>query len=779
MSLFRKCLLLFLCFCLSLTAMHTAVAAPAEPARPGIPDVAQLQRSLVPDSQNMVPSLVLQDRVTLIPYLEYYIDSSYAMDVTEAASEQLRDKYELFAPERMPLCGAPGIIWLRFVLQPQQDAQQRALLLDLGTSIPGTPVLYTPSFASGVLEWQELQPKNRYLELPAQGSQPVVCYLRIDGIPGFWFSPMVRTVPDAFAASERSMLYQQAPLVALAVLFLFCLLKGLTEPGQWRLWTLLFLAACGVQAWSGLAPVTGGYSAMTLASLTTAGLALMLWPHVARHFMQSRDISRALDVQLILLCLPGAAATLLPLVPNLHWVARLTEVWPLGMAIFIPSALWACIVGAQSSVRFLMATTIPPLATAAGILGLRSGFDPELLAALPHLGVALGSLVLLAAEQKKSEPAGMPAAATAPTSFALDMSPAPVQETILLDEQIGSDTSGEKNSEKAPEHTSESTAEQSLYSSILTPLRAMQNVLKDHKGKDALPESCHSSSNDLLQAAQALADELIRLEEEDVQARENARKMTVIAVSKEPGFVAVLSHVLRRRDCYIRTAASMEEAIALTKELAAKIYVFEGPFASPDVGKDVAAIAALCSEAGISPMLLAYTVDDSTWGALGNAGFTHALPLPIDDQALLNTLEEYEQELARGSSGHDTAGAAGAAGAADDAAELTEPVQEEEDTVPDLFGMGSSGMGSSGHGRHMSLKAELVQCASLARSAYMRNDMKEVMRQAGIIAERAQDVQPVARMAGLVLQAAQSGEKTAVRDLLLQLANSIETRLKG
>ena len=61
----------------------------------------------------------------------------------------------------------------------------------------------------------------------------------------------------------------------------------------------------------------------------------------------------------------------------------------------------------------------------------------------------------------------------------------------------------------------------------------------------------------------------------------------------------------------------------------------------------------------------------------------------------------------------------------------------------------------------------------------MRNDMKEVMRQAGIIAERAQDVQPVARMAGLVLQAAQSGEKTAVRDLLLQLANSIETRLKG
>lgn len=760
MSLFRKCLLLFVCLCLS--AWTPALASPEEPAQPAaIPDVAQLQRTLIPDRQNMVPSLVLQDSVTLVPYLEYYIDSSYAMDITEAASEQLRDKYELFAPERMPLYGAPGITWLRFVLQPRQDAQ--SLLLDLGTSIPGTPVLYTPTFANGVLEWQELQPKNRYMELPAQGSMPVVCYLRIDGIPGFWFSPMVRTVQDAFSASEQSMLYQQAPLVALAVIFLFCLLKGLCEPGQWRLWTLLFLAACGVQTWSGLAPVTGGYSAMTLASLTTAGLALMLWPHVARHFLHSRDISRALDVQLILLCLPGAAATLLPLVPNLQWIGRLTEVWPLGMAIFIPSAVWGCVVGAQSSVRFLMATTIPPLATAGAILGLRSGFEPELLAALPSLGVALGALVLLAG-QKNSEPAGLPAQPLTPASFTLDMGPAPVQDTILLDEQVD-------DSEKKPERTesAEQEQEQGLYSSILTPLRTMQNVLSEQRSKDALPESCRTSSQNLLQAAQALADELLRLEEEDVQARENARKMTVIAVSREPGFLAVLSHVLRRRDCYIRSASGMEEAIALSKELPARLYVFEGPFASAEVSSDIAAITALCSAAGISPLLLAYTVDDSTWGALGNAGFTHALPLPIDDQALLNTLEEFEQDLSQDSTAaHAVAG---------EPAELTEPARaEEEDVVPDLFGMSSP---QSGLGQHISLRAELMQCASLARSAYMRNDMKEVMRQAGIIAERARDVQPVARMAGLVLQAAQSGEKTAVRDLLLQLTNSIETRLKG
>ena len=57
--------------------------------------------------------------------------------------------------------------------------------------------------------------------------------------------------------------------------------------------------------------------------------------------------------------------------------------------------------------------------------------------------------------------------------------------------------------------------------------------------------------------------------------------------------------------------------------------------------------------------------------------------------------------------------------------------------------------------------------------------MNEVVRQTSLIAEYSKDVQPVARMAGLVLQAAKSGDRTAVRDLLLQLASSIETRFKG
>lgn len=763
----RKCLLLILCLVLLGTTDAVAAPDPAGKAS-ALPDIAQLQRSIIPDRQNTVPALVLQDKMPLVPYLEYYIDSSYSLDITEASSAQLRDKYELFSTERMPLYGTPGITWLRFVLQPvAEGTQTQPLLLDMGSSTPGTPILYTPSFANGVLEWQEIQPRGNYFVLPRQDTQPVVCYLRVDGIPGFWFSPVLRTMADALSANSAIALYRQAPLIVLAVVFILCLFKGLVEPGQWRLWTLLFLAACAVQTWSGLAPATGGYSPRTLAALTSAGLALMLWPHVARHFLHSREVSRALDVQLILLCLPGAAATLLPLVPNFQWIARLTQVWPLAMVIFIPSAVWGCVVGARSSVRFLMATTIPPLATAAGLLGLRSGFDPELLAALPALGVGLGALVLLALGQKEDvRSAAVPAFAPATPALSLDIAPS-ADSTILPDEPQPAERKQNEEQEQGEEQK-----EQTLYSSILAPLRKMQKVLTDSVDKGDFPASCHKSSHNLLQAAQQLADELVQLEEDDARARENARKMSVIAVSQNTAFLAVLSHVLRRHDCYVRDADSMEKAIELTRELPAKMYVFEGSFASADMAKELTTITSLCSKQGWNPLLLAYTKDDSTWGDLGNAGFTHALPLPIDDQALVNTLEEFEQDLS-----HEQQDGADAQSGVTDLGEPVEKGAEEPGEIPDLFGMGTSSVTRTP--ASASLKATLVQSASLARSAFMRNDLNEVARQMGLIAEKAKDVQPVARMAKLVLQAAKSGDRTAVRDLLLQLASSIETRFKG
>ncbi len=815
------------------------------------PDVARILATLLPDKPNPVPALVLQDSQPLTPYLEHLFDPDYSIDVNEAASIQYRHKFEIFAPERMPFFGAPGVTWLRFVLPALQDSNEK-LVLDLGSSVPGEPVLYSPSFATGTLEWQETAAKKGIIELPPLLETPQVCFLRVDGIPGFWFSP---TILKAQSASEHAGYpWHEATLVALCVVIVFCLLKGLVEPGQWRLWTLLYLAACATQAWSGIPSTMAGYSPRVLASLTTAGLALMLWPHVARHFMRCREASRALDAQFILLCLPGAALTLLPLVPNFQWTARFAQIWPLGMAIFIPGALWACVVGAQNAVRFLIATTIPVLAAIFAILGMRSGFAPDLLQALPHLGIALGAITLLALGQKEVEPKSL-APSMSPDrksdAFSLDLGePEPAQVVERPVEEPTPAISMPRGEEAARDH-----------------LLSLRERLTDLFAEARLPDDARNAMNGILARTDELASSILRLREEARFREDMKRRMTVVAVTKDDAFFAVLTHVLRRRDCHVRAAKSLEEAVELTREFPAKMYVFEGEFADPSTKGFLKELGELCAKGGILTHFLAYTKDQSTWRSLGNAGFTHALVLPIDDAALFNTLDEFREEEAMGLSprAHGETGEscgetrtmaiedlptlemmqdarqAGVAAQPGDARKAWpgtgqgdikldkaadagpdvqldlggttaespraiprpaendttlrmdmgsdsqagrpawDDAQDEPEEIPDLFGFGSSGQGTAGKARDgfdARTGQELAHYVSLARSAFLRKDMKEIGRLMNQVSERAAQIPSVARLAELVLKAARASDATSVRDLLMQLSSSIESRTR-
>lgn len=825
------------------------------------PDVARILATLLPDKPNPVPALVLQDSQPLTPYLEHLFDPNYSIDVNEAASIQYRHRFEIFAPERMPFFGAPGITWLRFVLPALQDSNEK-LVLDLGSSVPGEPVLYSPSFATGTLEWQETGAKKGIIELPPLLETPQVCFLRVDGIPGFWFSP---TILKAQSASEHAGYpWHEAPLVALCVVIVFCLLKGLVEPGQWRLWTLLYLAACTTQAWSGIPSTMAGYSPRVLASLTTAGLALMLWPHVARHFMRCREASRALDAQFILLCLPGAALTLLPLVPNFQWTARFAQIWPLGMAIFIPGALWACIVGAQNAVRFLIATTIPVLAAIFAILGMRSGFAPDLLQALPHLGIALGAITLLALGQKDVEP----------KSLVPSMSPDRKIDANKIDAfKIDAYSFDLGESEPAPlveKPVKEPTAAIPMSSgeeAARDHLLSLRERLTDLFAEARLPDDARNAMNGILAGTDELASSILRLREEARFREDMKRRMTVVAVTKDDAFFAVLTHVLRRRDCHVRAAKSLEEAVELSTEFPAKLYVFEGEFADPSTKGFLKELGELCAKGGILTHFLAYTKDQSTWRSLGNAGFTHALVLPIDDAALFNTLDEFREEEAMGLSprAHGETGEspgetrtmaiedlptlemmrdAGQAVVADhpgdarkawpgtdqDGTHLDkaadagpdvqldlggataespraipkpsqndtplgmnmgsdsgagrpacDDAQDEPEEIPDLFGFGSSGQGTAGKARDgfdARTGQELAHYVSLARSAFLRKDMKEIGRLMNQVSERAAQSPSVARLAELVLKAARASDATSVRDLLMQLSSSIESRTR-
>jgi CheY-like chemotaxis protein len=131
-----------------------------------------------------------------------------------------------------------------------------------------------------------------------------------------------------------------------------------------------------------------------LPGVLAPGIALMLLPHVGRHLMRTRDKARILDVQYLLLSLPGAALALLPLVPNFAWTSYYLALWPLATVVFVPTSLGAWISGLPGARRFLLACLVSMSGATLGILGMYAFLSSPLLPAGPLLGVTLGALFI-------------------------------------------------------------------------------------------------------------------------------------------------------------------------------------------------------------------------------------------------------------------------------------------------------------------------------------------------------------------------------------------------
>ena len=403
----------------------TAGAAILQPPAPPVP------RALpAGEPADMVPAHLTQPSLSLLPFLQVYVDTTGEMDVEEVAALPPDKNFAPLDVKRLP--HVTGVTWLRFVLDAAAPGQENsAILLDMGESVPGTPTLYNPLFdtLSNSVEWRENTPTSRnVLLLPRAGAEAQVCFLRLDGLPGLWFSPTLRTPHNA--ATDLSGLASKSALVALAVVMLLCLLRGLSEHGQWRIWTALYVAAALVQGYFGIPGNGAGYFSLEdTAALLTPGLALMFLPHVGRHLMQTRGRHRFLDAQFILLVLPGAALALLPLVPDMAWTARYLPLWPAGSLLCVPTATAACLMGLPGARRFLLGILLQSAAVAASVLGLDSGYAPGVLASLPLWGTALSALLITATavprrEEEEDEE-------EAPIELTM---PAPDQGTLLLDD---------------------------------------------------------------------------------------------------------------------------------------------------------------------------------------------------------------------------------------------------------------------------------------------------------------------------------------------------------
>ena len=359
----------------------------------------------------ILPSDLHGDCVPFLPYLEYTLDEKGSLDIEALA---LQEKSLVFQPIRsLGFVSETGTYWLRFTIGAlAEGAKPTEWLLSLGESLPGHPKLYIPEVQSqtGMQQWRIVQVTDRHiLNLPEAGSEAKTCFIRLDGPPGLWFAPMLRSPNNA--ANNWGALAKPAAVLSLAVLLILSLLRCFSERGHWRLWSVLFVGCSLAAGYLGLPTMEKGHIGFgQFASVLAPGLALMLLPHVARHMMRTQYFSRIIDAQLIVLTLVGACVTLLPLVPGFSWTARFLELWPLATIFFIPTALWALFLGIPASGSFLLICLLPPLFTAAGLLGLLSGLSADLLAAFPLYGITCSVLFLVASrspslsESKQEKP---------------------------------------------------------------------------------------------------------------------------------------------------------------------------------------------------------------------------------------------------------------------------------------------------------------------------------------------------------------------------------------
>ncbi len=341
----------------------------------------------------------------LQPFLGWRLDPSGRKTVEEISQEAAQNAgaFARFDPQSLPR--QAGTMWLRLRLSPAaqgaqgaqgaQDAQAapaRDLCLDLGdqtprarlwTIRPGQP----PAPLPGAPGNEGIFP----LAALAGGGEILI---RLDGLPGLWFSPALREFSSAVTAPERRV--HALTLAALTVLLLLCLVRSITERGDGRFWAGIFAAAALVQAmWSMPATPMGKVTPLSMPGILAAAVALMLLPHVGRNIMRTRE-SRA-DTLLLILALPGAALALLPLLPGLAWTARWLLLWPLGAAFALAPALALLWRGVPGSGFFTLACLGMAGGGALALFGADAGMSAPLWGQGPLLGVTLATLLLAAA----------------------------------------------------------------------------------------------------------------------------------------------------------------------------------------------------------------------------------------------------------------------------------------------------------------------------------------------------------------------------------------------
>ena len=384
---FRRLALIVIPLLLVLSLAATCPAVPTPPPAPA-PTPA------LPVSLSATPQGTAAGQLGILPYLSAFLDTDGDMSVEEVATPGMMPSFQPLHPRTLPR--SSGVTWLRLEIPAAGTERTESLMLDLGQGVPAGAVLYTPDIdpLSRQTTWQESQANWRnLLPLPLPAETPQVCFIRLDGQPPLWFAPTLRSLDNLAGAPES--LLGPGVMLALAVVMLLALLRGITERGQWRFWTALYVGAALTHAVLGGPDLgAGNITPADAVSAMAPGLALMFLAHLARHLMQTASHSRLLDIQYLLLSLPGAVLALLPLWPDFSWLGRFLPLWPMLALIFVPPTLGAWLMGVPGARRFLLGCLVAALGAGLAVLDLGTLLPPFVQGTLPLWGTALSALII-------------------------------------------------------------------------------------------------------------------------------------------------------------------------------------------------------------------------------------------------------------------------------------------------------------------------------------------------------------------------------------------------
>ena len=373
-----------------LLVLSLAATCPAVPTPPPAP----APTPALPVSLSATPQGTAAGQLGILPYLSAFLDTDGDMSVEEVATPGMMPSFQPLHPRTLPR--SSGVTWLRLEIPAAGTERTESLMLDLGQGVPAGAVLYTPDIdpLSRQTTWQESQANWRnLLPLPLPAETPQVCFIRLDGQPPLWFAPTLRSLDNLAGAPES--LLGPGVMLALAEVMLLALLRGITERGQWRFWTALYVGAALTHAVLGGPDLgAGNITPADAVSAMAPGLALMFLAHLARHLMQTASHSRLLDIQYLLLSLPGAVLALLPLWPDFSWLGRFLPLWPMLALIFVPTTLGAWLMGVPGARRFLLGCLVAALGAGLAVLDLGTLLPPFVQGTLPLWGTALSALII-------------------------------------------------------------------------------------------------------------------------------------------------------------------------------------------------------------------------------------------------------------------------------------------------------------------------------------------------------------------------------------------------